>query len=76
MDSWNTIILIAALVGIINGIVSVLDKAYTYGKPLFKSFKKNLNVARATYKIISNLEVYLLKKLDFKHFSSFLSLNP
>ena len=67
MDLWNTIIIIAALVGIVNGIVSILDKLYTYGKPALATLKKISPPHVRTLKKINQsghdqLEAYLLSK--------------
>jgi hypothetical protein len=70
MDLWNTIIIIAALVGIANGVVSILDKLYIYGKPALASLKKISTSHMRTLKKINQsghdpLEAYLLSKPTF-----------
>ena len=58
MELWNIIVVIAAIVGILNGMVSILDKAYTYGKQVYQAFKKNPKVTHTLNAYKKNLKSF------------------
>ncbi len=41
-DTFKIIAIICAIISALNAIVAISDKAYTYGKPAYTSYKKNL----------------------------------